>query len=220
MAYEFQRFIFEQVLKSLQVNQLESSIRDHIHGVDEDVNGLSGLRLLATATVSVVATVDFITGIDTTFKSYLLVGYNIIPATNNTGLRFRISDDDGVSFDAGASDYRYGTRGFAEDETAHTSQSDGGKTHINLSTSSGGLGNADSSEVYHFILWFYPGKNSSTYYPFGFFTAVGKLQSALVHAVYGGGQRTTAAGDDVDGFRLIMNSGSISGEFRLYGLDS
>ena len=57
-----------------------------------------GLNLISTQTASSSATIDFTSGIDSTYKSYIFKFYDIHPATNNQEFTFQGSTDSGSSY--------------------------------------------------------------------------------------------------------------------------
>jgi hypothetical protein len=57
-----------------------------------------------------------VTGIDSTYDTYLVYGTDIVPGTDNTDIYFRVGDSSG--FDSGASDYCWDT---VQNELAGTS---------------------------------------------------------------------------------------------------
>ena len=60
------------------------------------VNG--NLTLLATATASSSATLDFTSGIDDTYDKYVFKFYNMHPATDSVPLKFNMSTDSGSNY--------------------------------------------------------------------------------------------------------------------------
>lgn len=67
----------------------------------------SSLVLIATASASASAVIDFASGITSTYDEYLVTLTDIIPATDNTQLLLRFSQDGGSTFKAGATDYSW-----------------------------------------------------------------------------------------------------------------
>ena len=57
-----------------------------------------GLNLISTQTASSSATIDFTSGIDSTYKEYIFKFINIHPATNNAYLTFQASTDSGSNY--------------------------------------------------------------------------------------------------------------------------
>jgi len=57
-----------------------------------------GLNLISTQTASSSATIDFTSGIDSTYKEYIFKFYNIHPATDSTHFTFQGSTNGGSSY--------------------------------------------------------------------------------------------------------------------------
>lgn len=164
--------------------------------------------LLSTQTASSSATIDFTSISSGTYSSYVLVGSNIVPATNAVYLIMRMSV--GGSFLSGGSDYsqrayRYVASGAAAEGYAAGTGiaiSPIGETMSNSTT----FGNNFRVEIYSHTGSTYKSVN-------GQFTGYG---SSYISSVFGGSTLTASA---IDGFRLLMSSGNIaSGTFKLYGV--
>ena len=65
--------------------------------------------LIESQVISGDATIDFVTGIDDTYETYEFVLSGVVPANDGVDLYLAYSDDAGVSWEAGASDYSYAT---------------------------------------------------------------------------------------------------------------
>lgn len=65
----------------------------------------ASLVLIATSTATNAATVDFSSGITSAYDEYILSLVNVVPATDDTVLMLRVSEDGGATFKAGATDY-------------------------------------------------------------------------------------------------------------------
>ena len=57
-----------------------------------------GLNLISTQTASSSATIDFTSGIDSTYKEYIFKFYNMHPATNDAEFQFNLSSDSGSNY--------------------------------------------------------------------------------------------------------------------------
>lgn len=166
------------------------------------------IKLLSTAVISSDATVEF-TGLTDSYKRFFIELMNVLPATDNVSLEMRTSSDGGVSFDSGASDYRYQESifyGSVAGQNVATADS------LVLATF---VGNAATDRgISGLIDIFNPGEAD--------YTAVNYLGHHGVHtgATYGqkvGGLRLETA--VVDAVQLLMSSGNIaSGMARLFGV--
>lgn len=169
-----------------------------------------GAVLLSTVNASAAATVDFTSGITSTYKAYKIVGVDIAPSTDAVELGLRVSEDSGSTWKSSSGDYY----------------------HSGYSTTSGGLAGAFSGQT-------------STYIPLGGSYDNAASSSGLIEIVVqnpagstyrknfkyeashfrDGGNSSWTAGQGlytgtaaINGLRLLMSSGNISGTFKLYGL--
>ncbi len=65
----------------------------------------ASMVLIQTQTASSSATLDFTTGIDSTYDEYLFTFVSVLPATDAQNLWLRVSTDGGSTWKSGASDY-------------------------------------------------------------------------------------------------------------------
>ena len=174
------------------------------------VLGLGDWALLATATASADATVDF-TGLSSTYAAYMVIYAHVAPATDAVLLNLRTSTDGGATYDAGASDYSWVS--FVTSTAPATGQIvDGADAQITIGANS--LGNA-ANETNSGCVWLF--NLSSANYGTVYYESSGRDSLGRLVGVYGTGQRLSAA--NVDAIRFMFSSGDItSGEFRLYGL--
>jgi len=171
----------------------------------------SGNRvLIQSQTVgSAVATVDFTTGIDSTFDQYEIAVYNYRPATNNSALSIRVSQDAGGTWKAGASDYQSGYF------TMATTSSIATRTRIELQNMD--AANASTSSGNAIIRFAVPataGVHKSFYGMMGYPESVTPTQQMIIFA--GSYRGNTNA---INGVRFLASSGNIAtGTFALYGI--
>lgn len=182
--------------------------------VDSAVNagGDPGLVLLASAEADNDSAIDFTGVFDSTYEQYRIELMNVVPATDQAILSVRTSNDDGVSFDSGASDYQYQiTRthdtatwhsGVTGAELALTSYVDNGASKGGVSGSVVLVDPSDSgiyTRMYgHLPFWY--GATSDDLYD-NQFTGL------------------RAAAEIVDGLRFFFSSGNIkSGKFNVFGV--
>lgn len=180
----------------------------------EAAAGSAGLTLLATATASSDSSVDFTSGIDSTYDEYIIICNNVVPASP-AGFYFRTSTNGGSSFDSGASDYTYAAEAITAD--ASVGNNPGGSNgaaqiHLGGNTAAGAGANDSINLVVH--LKSPLGTRYTQIYWSGTFTDSSAGDLTFVN---GGGMRKSAA--DVDAIRFLMSTGNIaSGEFKLYGV--
>lgn len=165
--------------------------------------------LISSVTASASASVDFTSGINSTYDTYIVLGEGIVPATDDKEMRFRTSTDGGSNFDSGASEYQWIN---VETESA-TSVATGDVGQIQLH--SAGLGNA-AGESLSFTLYLRNPSNSSLQTLIDGHSVLIRATGALRHCNFSG-KRASAA--DVNAIRFIFSSGNItSGTFSLYGI--
>lgn len=166
---------------------------------------------LATATASASATIDF-TGLTSAYVAYKLVLSHLLPATDNVALWIRTSTNNGVSYDAGASDYRYAVGIVNSSGTNTGAGSTGAAQMVLLDTQGNATGEVLSGVAYLF-------NPSAAKYGQLAWVINGTDTSSGGRSTYGGGTRQTAA--DIDAIRIMYSSGNIaSGQFDLYGLST
>ena len=166
--------------------------------------------LLATTNVtSGVSQVDFTSGIDSTYKNYMISFTDVHPATDSVTLRMRISISSTFKTDA---NYIFGGIGRESDAGLISFSSTGGGEFL-LNHNVGNASNESTSG------------NIILHNPSG--TTFNKTFEADVTGITAGGRgnKTIVGGfynssSAVDGVRLFMNSGNIDfGTFKLYGIN-
>ena len=181
------------------------------------VNGiLSGSTIgawtrVAGSIAGTVATVDFTTGINSTYDEYEFVLKNVLPITDNTTLRVQVSSDAGTTWQTGTNHYTFGRTtefGGGGASSAGTSDSDAFEVGQNLS-------NVVTEPLFGEICLPNP-SNGNIFKPiYSRMSFIAQDSNNVVNhtsAFYKGG---TAA---ISGVRFIMGSGNIArGTFVMYG---
>jgi len=177
-----------------------------------------GLNLISTQTASSSATIDFTSGIDSTYKEYVFRYYDMHPATDNTELQFQVSTNGGSSYGVAITStafqaYHYEVDGSSSGVAYYTADDLAQSTSFqNLCNN---VGNADDESMSGILHLFDPSNttfvkhwiNRSQSYSGGDFSLDG-YQAGYVN--------TTSA---VDAVRFKMTSGNIdSGVIKLYGV--
>lgn len=179
----------------------------------QKLNGNMGWVLLSTQTASNSATIDFTTGINSTYKMYVVEWDGVKSGSTGNGLQMRISTDGGSTWKSGASDYAYSFCYFSSGATTMTVQSSTGAASMNcavavITTTANTSGSGT-------VKCFNP-SDSARFFTIETSASVTNT-STSVWASRGVGNYTTAGA--VNGFRFLMQSGNIvSGTFRLYGV--
>jgi hypothetical protein len=175
------------------------------------------MTLIATATASNSATIDFTSISNSTYNSYLIVGDNIVPTTDSVFLQLRMSQ--GGTFNSTASAYvneclRYSST----TSTVSGDASGGGATGITVNAAGETLGN-NSNEQLFFVMHLSNMGSSSTFKRVSIQGEYLSAAPAYLHYLAGG--QLVANSNAVDGFRFLMSSGTIaSGVFKLYGINN
>jgi hypothetical protein len=172
---------------------------------------------IKTQTASASTSIDFVNGVsgvvlDSTYKAYIVVISNLVPATSATGLWLRTSTNAGSSYDSGASDYDGGGALFEIDGSIGTDYF-GGENQAQILIAPT-VSNTPSGESLCAVIKIY--NPAGTTFLKAQWEAAFELNDNAAMAI-GTGRRETAA--DVDAIRFLMSSGNItSGTFTLYGL--
>ena len=179
--------------------------------------GSSGtsLVLISTATASSSATIDFTSGITSTYDEYLITITNAIPSTNSV-FAFRVSEDSGATFKSGGTDYRWiamyqydNAATPSGDSSTGASQISFSSTNISSSVTAGGL----SGEIRIF------GPSSTVSNKQFSFVVNGSIITTLTCMQQLTQGRFVLDTNAINGVRIYAGSGNIaSGTFALYGV--
>ncbi len=176
-----------------------------------DITGAAGWVLISTGTANNSTSIDF-TGLSTTYSAYKIVYYNVYPANNSTTLLYRVSTDNGSTFETTA--YMYS--GMAQSTGSYvavSSTSDGsvpitaggGMTNLGVQYTSSGevtIFNPAGTQQPHAMLW-------STSY----------RSPTARNPVFSTGQGYWNSSTAVNAIRFLFDSGNITGgTFKLYGI--
>jgi len=171
-------------------------------------------RFISSATASSDATIDFTSGIDSTYDQYMFTLTSVAPDTDLTELWIRYSSDGGSTWISSAN-YEYS---FNYTNTVGTGS--GGRvdessaTAFELTAASGSWGNGTSENG---CGTFYIQDPSVAGYIKMFGQFVWTNQDASTSEISIGGHKNSSS--IVDGVRFLFSSGNIaSGTFALYGL--
>jgi hypothetical protein len=171
-----------------------------------------GLTLIATASASSSATIDFDNNLDSTYEVYLITFSRIIGATDGANINCRVGTGATPTYQSGASDYSWVSGYFT---TAASGTVDSADSEIQI-TGSSGMGNA-AGEATGGMMYIHSPSDTGTHTYLHGNAAGERSDSALMGIYFGGRYEATTA---VTSIRFLMSSGNItSGEFKLYGLD-
>jgi hypothetical protein len=180
--------------------------------------GSSGtsLVLISTATASSSATIDFTSGLTSTYDEYLITLTNVIPATNNAVFYFRVSEDGGSTYKAGATDYKWVA--LYQYDWALTPSGDGSTGSTFIDFASTGISNtATNGGVSGEIRIFGPSSTvSNKQFSFAINGTTNTNSGCMQQLTQG---RFVLDTNAINAVRIVCSSGNIaSGTFALYGV--
>lgn len=178
-----------------------------------------GLVLLDTQTASGSATLDFTTGLNSTYETYLFDIEDLVPATDDVGLWMRVSLDGGASWKSGGSDYSWASVVYA---TSAVGNNDSADSEIELVpatlAANQAIGNASGEGFSGMVRLQNPAGTAR-------FKLLSSMGANYVNAsgnptsVLGSSGMYVAATSAINGIRFLTESGNISsGTIRLYGV--
>ena len=177
--------------------------------IDSQSSSGGAWTLLATATASTSSTVDFDNLLDSTYEAYVLIISGLTMTTDNTPVDLRVGVGATPTYQSGASDYGWSTRGWslADDFDASDAQ-------ISL-TGDDGMGNA-AGETAAFQVYIHSPDDASVYTAVTWNGTYHDGAGVINYSVGGGQYLATTA---VTSVRILPTSSTIAaGEFKLYGL--
>ena len=181
-------------------------------------SGVSGssLVLISEQTASSSSTIDFTSGIDSTYKEYIFKIINSHPATDNKSLMVNFRDG-GSDFDATKTTTSFRSGHNESDSTTQLSYVDG----YDLANGTGdqylieGLGNDADQSCCGYLHLFNP--SSTTFVKHFISNFQGSRYNEFSANWYVAGYCNVTAA--IDGVRFKMDSGNIdSGTFKMYGV--
>lgn len=176
--------------------------------IQTQINATGSLKLLASATASSSATVDFTTLINSTYKEYELHIINAIPASNAVPWLVT-SANAGVAWDTGASNYLWVISVSAVTTNTVTNSAGDAKMALHSTVS-----NIASGGGFCAVVKFFDPAATASYKRFNW---IGSAYNGNPESVNGSGFRAATAA--LNGLRFMFSTGNIaSGEFRLYGV--
>ncbi len=179
---------------------------------------LGDMVFISSATASSSASIEFTSGIDSTYKEYKFFFINMHPATNGANFNFNLSTDSGSNYNVTKTTSHFN----AQQDEAGTSSGIFYDTAGDLAQStadqplSRGLGNDNDQSVSGTLHIFNPA--STTFVKHFIFTLNHYNNSDLtVNNFIAGYGNTTSA---VDAIKFVMSSGNIdSGKILMFGLN-
>lgn len=187
--------------------------------VDRGASGASWV-LITPTTASNSATIDFTSGISSTYDDYVIVITRLVPATNATALLMQMSVDSGANFITAAGSYLYAVYAQGSDAATYGTNS-AGDTSMNISGSAGnGISSTAGNGGANFTIYLRnPSSASSVNKLADWNGGLGGNSAFQMTVGAGEGANATLKGSPVNAIRFLMSSGNItSGSFALYGI--
>lgn len=177
------------------------------------VGAEASMVLISTASASTSATVDFTSGITSTYDTYIATFTNVIPATDDSQFYLRVSQSG--TFKSGGADYRWGNN--TVDSAAGTSAASGVASDSKMILSNASSSTASAGGINGYVIFNGPASATGNK-AFRWNLTAARTVSVTLWVTDGGGQfilNSTA----IDGIRFLMSAGNItSGNFALYGV--
>mgnify|MGYP003639908442 FL=1 len=167
---------------------------------------------ISSVTASSSATVDFTSGIGSTYDLYVITWADVVPVTDNVDFRMRTTSNAGGLWDDGGSDYDYYTSRWQTGTGSHSTAAT-----VTGSAMSGPSGNGSAAgEGMTGWLMFGSPDNTALLKTFIWHWTMIDNAGNTVICPGGGARMATPA---IDGIRFYFSSGNVeSGTFRLYGI--
>lgn len=183
---------------------------------DDGVQLKNGLVAIERKTGTSTASYDFTTGIDSTYRTYVLEGW-LTPATDDVELWFRTDSDGGASFDSGAGTYKYGFVGVnAGSASGRASNADTKIIIAGYAAAAQAVG-SDTDQSVHFRIIINAPSNTSLNKTILYQAGHEATDDSGWQTEDGSGMRIATAA--INAFQLIFESGNIAiGDVTLYGV--
>ena len=201
----------------MSINVCNNNSLSAITSIPTSITG-GALNLISTQTASSSATIDFTSGIDSTYKEYIFKFTDIHPATDNANFVFNGSDDTSShSYDITKTTTLFRAYNYENDSGAGV----GYRTSQDLAQATGfqdltdSIGNDNDTAACGYLHLFNP--SSTTFVKHFVAQTILPYQDELAwHGFIGGYFNTTAA---ITAIQFKMDSGNIdAGTIKLYGV--
>ena len=177
-----------------------------------------GLNLISTQTASSSASIDFTSGLDSTYKEYIFKFINIHPATDSVSFQFNLSIDGGSNYNVTKTTTEfsaYHNEGDSATALGYNAVNDLAQSTNDQKLSSSNLGNGNDEAFVGTLHLFDP---SSTTFVKHFISRVSFYHNSdyAIDGFIAGYGNTTSA---VNAVTFKMSSGNIdAGTIKLYGV--
>jgi hypothetical protein len=199
----------------MSINVCNNNSMSAITSLPSGVGGGS-LVLISTQTASSSATIDFTSGIDSTYKEYIFKFIDIHPASNNVKLHFNMSADSGSNYNV----TKTTTFFRADHDEADSATALGYNTSNDLAQSTnfqglGDIGNDNDQTLSGTLHLFDPSNTTFVKHFISTTNACDHADESRNYFVAGYGNTTSA----IDAVQFKMSSGNMdSGTIKLYGI--
>jgi hypothetical protein len=183
------------------------------------ISSLGSLIHISTATASASASIEFTSGIDSTYKEYVFYFVNIHPATDDTHLQFNFSTDGGSNYNVTKTTTAF--RAYHDEaDTATILQYQTGDDLAQSTSfqrlSLGGLGNDNDQSTCGYLKLFNPSSTTFVKHFIARSNIAAQDNFSLEGYVAGYGNTTSP----INSIKFEMNSGNIdAGEILLFGVN-
>ena len=188
-----------------------------VSAVTSFANASAGtLILLSTQTASASATIDFTTGLDSTYDEYIFKFINIHPATDDVSFNFNMSTDAGANYNVTKTTTAFRAR----HNEAGTATALEYQTGLDLAQSTafqflGDLGNDNDQNLVGTLQLYNPSNTTFVKHFIATINSCDQGDSSRNYFIAGYGNTTSA----VNAIQFKMNSGNIDdGVIKLYGV--
>ena len=185
-------------------------------------SGFGGnLNFISKATASASASIEFTSGIDSTYKEYVFYFVNMHPATDGATFQFNMSTDSGSNYNVTKSTSYFYARHIENDTDTGLSYSTSddlaqSTAFQNISHGTNGIGNDNDQSGSGYLHLFNPSSTTFVKHYISRFQEY-NLNDYSLDSYSGGYGNTTSA---VDAIKFQMDSGNIdSGEILLFGVN-
>lgn len=171
----------------------------------------SSADILVSGTVSSAASLD-ITDLSSTYRAYLIVYSDLLPATDNVQFVVKTSTDNGSSFNGGGTDYRWAIE-LASQATTGGEQGSSGDSAVRLLSACGYTSSSEEAAGQLLVIDPAQAGSKTAFAHHG----VHLNQSPAFISASGGGVRDKAEVNNA--IQFLFNSGNISTmKYTVYGL--
>jgi len=184
------------------------------------ISSLGEMVFISKATASASASIEFTSGIDSTYKEYVFYFVNIHPATDNVNFTFNMSTDGGSNYNVTKT--TTAVRYYHDEAGTTTSLAYSTSTDIAQGTGDqrlnhgDQLGNGNDENFVGFLHLFNP--SSTTFVKH--FIAQTQMNSGSNYSVGGLTAGYGNTNSSIDAVKFVMSSGNIdAGEILLFGIN-